>query len=131
MKISEVFPSNYLKAEDLKGRRVRAVIASVGAEELSGQAKPVVYFKGKQRGVVLNKTNGAILAADLGDETDDWAGHEVVLFPTKRMFQGRMVDAIGVEVVADETPRVPPKPPTSGSGNAGGGPDLDDEIPFD
>lgn len=128
MKISEVFPSNYLKAEDLKGRRVRVVIASVGSEELNGQAKAVVYFKGKQKGVVLNKTNGAILAADLGDETDEWAGHEVVLFPTKRMFQGRMVDAIGVEVIDAETPSAPP---AHRVGNAGTGPALDDEVPFD
>ena len=33
MKISEKFASNFLKADDLQGRRVHVVIASVGDRE--------------------------------------------------------------------------------------------------
>lgn len=34
MKISEKFASNFLKAEDLQGRRVHVIMASIGEEEL-------------------------------------------------------------------------------------------------
>jgi hypothetical protein len=31
------------------------------------------------------------------DETDDWAGHQIILYPTKVDFSGRRVDAIRVD----------------------------------
>jgi hypothetical protein len=98
MKISEKFASNFLKAEDLGGRRVHVVIASVGEEKIGDEDHAIAYFRGKQKGLVLNKTNASYLAAAISDETDDWPGREIVLYPTKVNFQGRMVDAIRVEM---------------------------------
>ena len=98
MKVSEKFASNFLKAEDLQGRRVHVVIASVGDEEINDENHLVVYFRGKQKALILNKTNASYLAAAISDETDDWPGHEIVLYPTKVNFQGKMVDAIRIEM---------------------------------
>ena len=79
MKISEKFQSNFLKAEDLQGRRQHVIIASVGEEEIGGEKHLIVYFRGKQKALVLNKTNASYLASSVSDETDDWPGHEIVL----------------------------------------------------
>ena len=77
-----------------------SIIASIGEEELGGEKHLVVYFRGKQKALVLNKTNASYLATAISDETDDWPGHEIVLYPTKVNFQGKMVDAIRVEMPA-------------------------------
>jgi hypothetical protein len=65
-----------------------------------GETKPVLYFVGKKKGLVLNKTNATKLSAAYGDETDEWAGKDVILYPDQATFQGRVVDCIRVRVPA-------------------------------
>lgn len=84
MKMNDIFPSKYLKADDLGGREVTVKIADCKMEEI-GQGsnkdyKPIVYFEGKEKGVVLNKTNFSSIADAYGDDTDDWTGQTVILF---------------------------------------------------
>ena len=45
------------------------------------EKKDVLHFKGKWRPLVLNKTNANSLAEILGDDSDDWPGGNVVLYP--------------------------------------------------
>ena len=142
MRISEEFSGAWLKAVDLRGHKVRATIETVKKEEI-GQGedreyKPVVYFKGKDKGLVLNKTNGTTIAETLGDDTDDWAGREIVLYSTKVQFGAKMVDAIRVEVpLEQETAQAAAQAkqaqktemhpsPAQGVSES----DFDDDIPF-
>jgi len=100
MNINSAFPGNYLKAADLggNGRRVTVTIESVEMEDIGDTDKPVVYFKDKKKGLVLNKTNSNMIAEIAkSDETDDWAGVQITLYSTKTDFQGRRVDAIRVD----------------------------------
>lgn len=135
MKVSEAFPSNYLKAADLNGRTVRAVINVVRGEDLGGDHKLVAYFEGKDRGLVLNKTNAATISMAYGDETDDWSGQPLELFPQMVSFQGQMVPSIRVRVPAQDAqadriiPNTANKPrPQYSERNPP--PPLDDDIPF-
>ena len=100
MKISQAFPSKWLKADDLQGREVKVQIQSCTLEQVSDgedkETKPVLYFTGKQRGLMMNKTNAARIADAYGDDTDGWVGKDVILFPDKTSFQGRIVDCIRV-----------------------------------
>lgn len=100
MNVNESFPSKYLKASDLKGARVRVMISKVVEEEVGDGKKPVVYFAGKQKGLVANKTNAMIIASAYGPETDAWEGAEIDLYPGKTQFNGQMVDCLKVEVPA-------------------------------
>ena len=101
MKIGSAFPSDYLKAADLQGRAVKVTIGGLTHEEIGDSAKPVLHFVGKDRGLVLNKTNANMIAEVLGsDETDDWEGKTITLYATKVDYQGRRVDAIRVQPVA-------------------------------
>lgn len=96
MRISTAFPSDYLKAGDLGGRTVRVVMSHVEMKDIGGDHKPVLYFQGKDKGMVLNKTNANNITALYGDDTDHWAGREIMLFPAMVDFQGKTVEAIRV-----------------------------------
>jgi len=123
MNIGSAFPSTYLKAADLQGRRVGVTIDKVVMEDIGGEHKPVVKFQGKDRGIVLNKTNAAMIAEIANsEETDDWKGVKVVLYPTKTDFQGKRVDCIRVDYPQGEKPAPPPVDH--------GAPVDNDDIPF-
>jgi hypothetical protein len=98
MNINNVFPSNYLKAADLNGRAVLVTIDKVTIEKLGEDTKPVIYFAGKQKGVVLNKTNASVVAASYGPETDGWIGRQLEVYPDRTQFQGSLVDCLRVRV---------------------------------
>lgn len=104
MKMSNSFPSKFLRADDLQGKEVRVTLDRCVYEDVSGDGenKPVLYFQGKKKGLVLNKTNATKLSAAYGDESDDWDGKEAVLYPDSTQFQGRMVDCIRIRVPAQQ-----------------------------
>ena len=99
MNINDVFPSNYLKASDLGGRKLKLTIEKVELEKVGSDQKPVLYFVGKEKGLVLNKTNAQVIASSHSPETDGWEGKEIAIYPAKVQFQNQMVDAIRVEGV--------------------------------
>ena len=147
MKISNAFPSKYLKSSDLQDQNVTVKISHVELDDVGGdEKKPVVYFVGKQKGVVLNKTNSKIISTAYGDDTENWRNQSIILFPAMVEFKGDMVEAIRCRVpkqappsgLPQEAPRghavhtpLPPaapihnkfNPPESNS-------DMDDDIPF-
>jgi len=122
MDINSVFPSKYLKAADLKGHEVLVTIDHVKIEDVGDGEKPVLYFQGKERGVVLNKTNAKAIAALFSDETDSWIGMRVIFKPDLDRFQGDLVKCVRVagspdakkkernEPVFDDLPGSEPEP---------------------
>lgn len=112
MNVNEVFPSNYLKAADLQGREIPVMIDRVEMESFGQDQKAIVYFRNKQKGVVLNKTNAMNIAGAYGDDTDGWINQPVVLFSVWTDFQGKSVQAIRIRpgtVAAGQ--KAPPPPP--------------------
>lgn len=105
MDINSLFPSNYLKAADLQGQVRRVTIEACQPEQLGqGEIKPALQFRGVPKKLILNKTNGLLIAASFGTETTAWAGREIELYPENVMFQGQVVPAIRVRVPADAAP---------------------------
>lgn len=130
MKMSEAFPSEFLRAADLQERHVNVTISHVEPREIGGDVKPVLFFVGKSKGMVLNKTNGSTIAAVYGDDTDSWADEALILYPTMVDFQGRSTPAIRVKVpprqkVHASAPMHQPSPPDRDFAKK-----VDDEIPF-
>lgn len=100
MNINDAFPSNYLKASDLGESQPVVTIDRVEMEPVgrSKEMKPVVYFAGKQKGIVLNKTNSKKIAEIAASpDTDDWHGVQVKLYATEVDFQGETVEAIRIK----------------------------------
>ena len=134
MKMSEMYPdtSTWLKAADLQKRRVVVEINDVRAEEMNNdgktETKAVVYFKGKEKGLVLNKTNASQIAYMYGDEMDMWGDKRIELYPTMVDFGGKMVEAIRIAPPPGQPMESAPMP-VAQNGPAPAG-DLDDPIPF-
>lgn len=108
--VNNVYPSKYLKASDLQGRTIKVEIATAAMEKMGNDTKLVIYFKGKEKGMVLNKTNAQQIAAVYSPNTDGWLGKEIKLYPGKTQFNGQTVDSLKVEVVppnADPDEAVP------------------------
>ena len=100
MKKSDLFPSRFLSVADLQGRTAAAIIKTVTVEDVGndGKQKPVIYFHGKVKGLVCNKTNFNVIADGYSDETDDWADQPIELYPAKVAFKGELKDAIRVRI---------------------------------
>src|SRR6185312_3773933 len=56
------------------------------------------YFKGKEKGVVLNKTNAGVISDFYGDDTADWYEQPIILFAVRTEFQGKPVDGLRVRI---------------------------------
>jgi len=109
MKISQLFPSKYVKAADLNGKTVTLTIAKLVVEELGHGAekerKPVLYFQKATKGLVLNRTNAMTIAGLYGDESDDWEGKRISIYPTRIRAFGSMQDTIRVREEIPAQPR--------------------------
>ena len=106
MNVAEMHPSKFLTAADLKKSSHKVTIDRLEQNEVGQdkQMKWCLYFQGKEKGLVLNKTNTSMIASMLGNETDDWSGKEIIIYPTKVSFKGDGVDAIRVKVEAEAPP---------------------------
>lgn len=139
-RMGDMFPSKWLSAADLHDNDATLTISSI-SQELVGQGeeaerKWVVYFNEVNKGLVLNKTNATSFANCFGDDTDEWEGRRVVLYPTEVNFSGRMVEAIRVKEKATKNANKPvalkpgkpqpAKPMTQEEVDAG----EDSDIPF-
>ncbi len=101
--VNEAFPSRFLKAADLNNRTIKVAINRVVFEEVgqNKDKKPILYFNGTEKGLVLNKTNATAIGAVHGEQMDGWSGKEIELFSQMVPFQGQNVAAIRVRAVAE------------------------------
>jgi hypothetical protein len=110
---------SFLKQEDLQGKSPKAVIASVDLEEVkdpdSGKVekKLVMHFVGKDKALILNRTNCEALEEICGtDDYGAWVGHPVVLYidPTVK-FGGKTVGGLRIRSANSHPPTPMPPPP--------------------
>ena len=106
MNSTTMLPSNYLKAADLQGRSVKVAINIVVIETIGegkdAKEKPVIYFSDAKKGLVLNRINTSRIEDSYGEETDDWSGKTVEIYPDTTDFKGKMVDCVRVRVPSAE-----------------------------
>lgn len=117
MKVSDAFPSKYLKAGDLpEGKIIGVTIEDVTMEELGQgadkQKKLIISFIGKEKTFVCNKTNANTITRLYGDDTDEWIGKAIGIYSTEVQFGAEMVDSIRVstKVPKAAAPVVTPEP---------------------
>lgn len=133
MRVSDAFPSQYLKSADLQGRTVKVTIDRYTIEDVGDDRKPVIYFVGKEKGLVLNKTNASEIAFAHGDDMDDWGGKEIELFSMMVSFQGKNMPGLRVRAIRSSNSAPAPARHVDAPLPAHvtqGPPILDDEIPF-
>lgn len=136
--MNDAFPSKHLSAADLNGAEPTVQIRSCEMEKVGDDQRPVVYFQGKEKGLVLNKTNATAISALYGPESGSWAGQSVVLFTIWTEYQGKPVQGLRVRAPAGAVPaHMVNAPMNQPNGQApqqehatGGGEVISDEIPF-
>ena len=101
MKLSLMFPSDFVKADDLNGKDVTKTIKAVTMDELTmaggrKETRPVIRFSDAEKKLVLNKTNAVTIAGMYGKETDNWIGKKITMFPTETTFGSDTVDCIRI-----------------------------------
>lgn len=104
MKRGDAFQSNFVKTEDLQGREHQLIIDRVEMGEVMNQDtnksedKPVIFWRGKAKGMILNITNWDTLEEIYGDETDHWVGQPMTLYPTETRFGNRKVPCMRIRI---------------------------------
>lgn len=95
MNLADQYPGNFIEALMLPtDKPVEVEIERIdGAGKVKAADgrpidKPVVHFVGKDRGLVLNKTNARAIARKLGPNMSRWAGNKIGIYQAK-------VDAFG------------------------------------
>lgn len=105
MNIRELKTSNFLKRDDV-GEGVIVTITGLERQNVAKEGAPeelkwVMHFEEFDRGLVLNSTNGQLVAHALkSDESDDWTNQKIILFDDPSVsFGGKLVGGIRVRAV--------------------------------
>jgi hypothetical protein len=100
MHISELKESKFLRKEDC-GQGILLTIDAVQQENVAKEGAPeemrwCMHFRETEKPMVLNSTNGQIIAAFTGsEESEGWIGKEVVLYHDPNVsFGGKLVGGI-------------------------------------
>jgi hypothetical protein len=109
LKVSEIYPSNFIAAGDLDGRPVTLTvdrIAEPGAvKREDGQKidKPILYFveKPKGPGLVLGKTNARTIRLIHGNDMSRWTGKKVTFYPTTTDMAKRAAEQAGCIILSE------------------------------
>ena len=99
--------SSDLKAKDFIGKNLKLVIEKVetvtypASDTQPEQTKPVLYFVGKEKRLVMNGTNVEILCTAYGNDSESWVRHEIGLstadYTAKGFGHGWVVTPLDVE----------------------------------
>ena len=126
MHISALRESNYLQKHDVDPPVLVTIKGDLKQENLAMEGKPeelkwVLFFREFEKGLVLNSTNGQLIAMATGSEnSEDWNGKQIVLYNDPNVsFQGKLVGGIRVRAVKKNAKGQALPPETD-----------DDEIPF-
>lgn len=96
----QLYPGRFLKSGELLGKKVTVTIADVEIDELEGEkgkrVQGIIHLKGKNKQIVLNKTNGLCLKGMFGRKLGDWIDKRIVIFQDQTRFGSDTVDCIRI-----------------------------------
>ena len=133
MHIDTLYPNKWLKPADLCNKAVAVTIDNVTVMEVGTERekRPVCKFVGKEKQLILNKTNTRTIADLYGAETDGWHNKKIVIYPTTTQYGDRDMAAIRVKPPKDYVrPEATDEEVTDEVLPSSKHDDMDDEIPF-
>jgi hypothetical protein len=82
---ADLYPGRFIKAEELKGKKVTLTITDVDVERLVGddgakKVKAIISFKESEKKLVACKTTGTQIMAMFTKDLANWIGKRVTLF---------------------------------------------------
>lgn len=125
--VRDMIQSKFLRKEDFDEDQVCTIkdckLEQVGKEE-SPEERWVLYFREREKGMVLNITTIRVLEQAYGGDTDHWIGNKVMVYVDPNVsFGGKVVGGLRLRMPKKQAVKAPP-PPVD--------PDFDttDDIPF-
>lgn len=103
MKMSEMYPSNYVSKEDA-AQPITATIRTVSRQEINADGgkkmKTIITFGGNVKPMILNRGNAETLAMAYGDDSDAWVGKTVEIYVDPNVqFQGKRIGGLRVRPI--------------------------------
>lgn len=123
MKLNDMFPSNYLKKEDVP-YPVVATIKTIAQEEIRGdggkESKWVLYFATGLKPMILNKGNAEMIGELYGDDPSAWVGKSIEVYTDPSvMFGGKRVGGVRVRQPSNNPFHGSPATSHNGAGHVG------------
>lgn len=90
--------SPFIKGDDLEEGE-RTIVTIKFAEEVafpSGDTVPVLSFLELEQKLTLNKTRIKKLVEILGEDTDEWVGKRIALYPIDVQYNGKTMPGVAV-----------------------------------
>lgn len=127
MDLSDIYASGppKVKAADLPESGVTVTIEKTEIVDFDDGKKIVLTFLGKEKTLVLNKTNAGSIGKLHGGDIRYWPGKKIVIYPTETDFSGQRVACIRIKKAPDDNAGQGPAPPPANFTK-----ELADEIPF-
>lgn len=95
------YDKQHIGAWDLGGREVVVVIEAVKGGKVGhgekASKKPIIKFRGKEKTLACNITNAGTIAKLYGNDTREWIGKAITLYPTTTTFGRETVDCVRVK----------------------------------
>lgn len=117
MHISALKESKFLKKEDCGGNGILVTIKGVEHVNIAKEGAPeelkyCLYLEECERPLVLNSTNGQLIAQITGqDDWDHWHGHRIVLYNDPAVsFAGKITGGIRARAPRGQAAKVAPAP---------------------
>jgi hypothetical protein len=88
----------FLKGDDLEEGE-RTVVTIKSAEEVSfpsGDTVPVLEFLELEQKLTLNKTRVKKCVELLGEDTDEWIGRKIALYPIDVQYNGKTMPGVAI-----------------------------------
>ena len=101
--------SRFFRAEDLQEEKllkIKGVTEEMVGQGADQEKKLVVWFTNSKKGLPLNRTNNRTIRGAYGDDTADWPGKIIAVFPTQAEFRGRQVAALRVRIPPKSNPKI-------------------------
>lgn len=105
--VNDLLPSKYVKTSDLQGTEPVVTIDRVALEPVgrTRELAPIVYFRGKTKGLKLNRTMAAAISDIAGSSmTEAWPGVLVRLYATTATFGTQTYPVVRVKAVSAAAP---------------------------
>lgn len=117
MHISQLKESRFLQKAEVGQAGMVFTIRDCTEENVASQNDPPEYkwalwFEETEKGMVLNTTNGQLIAQALGSETtEDWIGRQICIYHDPSVsFGGKLVGGLRARSVDAPPPSPPPSP---------------------
>ena len=124
--VRDMIQSKFLRKEDFDEDQV-CTIRSCGLEQVgkedSQEQRWVLYFREREKGMVLNVTTIRVLEQAYGGDSDHWIGNKVMVYVDPNVsFGGKVVGGLRLRTPKKQAVKAPVAPAVAD--------EFDSEIPF-